>query len=79
MVTKDHFTWENCKVSHLVKICSVKLVFKQIIQTMNGPTLLTSAGAIVLLICSTALETPARDKQTMTDRQEKTMQRRPHR
>lgn len=36
-------------------------------QTINGPTLLTSAGAIVLLICSTAFETPARDKQTMTD------------
>ena len=30
-------------------------------QTVNGPTLLTSAGAIVLLICSTAFETPATD------------------
>lgn len=36
-------------------------------QTINGPTLPTSAGAICLLIFSTAFETPARDKQTMTD------------
>lgn len=36
-------------------------------QTINDPTLPTSAGAIVLLIFSTAFETPARDKQTMTD------------
>ena len=34
---------------------------------MKGPTLLISAGAIILLILSTAFETPARDKQTMTD------------
>lgn len=31
------------------------------------PTWLTRAGAIVLLICSTAFETPARNKQTITD------------
>lgn len=37
------------------------------LYTINSPTLLTSAGAIVLLICSTAFETPAKDKQTMTD------------
>lgn len=43
------------------------LAHSNISQTINGPTLLTSAGAIVLLICSTAFETPARDKQTMTD------------
>lgn len=36
-------------------------------QKINIPTWLTSAGAIVLLICSTAFETPARNKQTITD------------
>lgn len=39
-------------------------------QTINGPTWLTSAGPIVLLIFSTAFETPARDKQTITDRKQ---------
>lgn len=43
------------------------LTHSNISQTVNGPTLLTSAGAIVLLICSTAFETPAGDKQTITD------------
>lgn len=43
------------------------LLHSNISQTISGPTLATSAGAIVLLICSTAFETPARDKQTMTN------------
>lgn len=56
----------NCiKWSNYLRLLT--LAHSNISQTRNGPTLLTSAGAIVLLIFSTAFETPARDKQTMTD------------
>lgn len=48
-------------------------------QTIKCPTLLTSAGAISLLIFSTALETPTGDKQTVTEREKATMQSGPHR
>lgn len=48
-------------------------------QTIKCPTLLTSAGAIILLIFSTALETPTGDKQTVTEREKATMQSGPHR
>lgn len=34
-----------------------------------APTLLISAGAIVLLTCSTAFETPGRNKQTLVNTQ----------